>query len=393
MIIIKNVFTFLLLTVTSAHTHGQSFTWVTLDKGLPYTLSDMTATYFPAMGSSIIIVGGCSAKDGNSPNEDGGYSCNEISDKVLKFDYSTETFTSLPSLPIARYRHSAVTVNNQLFLIGGRNASDDLIAEIDVFDPITSQWSTLMNLPESYEVSDNAAVGYNGTIFVSGGYNANYVASNSTFAIDVTSKVITDKAQMKKARGDAHAVTYSLEGREVAYIMGGFTHMNGFCEPLKEAERYDFVKDEWVSIDSLKNKRGDKAITRLNCKILAIGGESKHPGICKNETVSKDSQTIPVDDVESYNPSDTDPEWRIETKLPNHYFRFAAAAVEKTDSVYVFGGQEAYSGDCDCYKTSNRIYALRDMTNTCNLSSVGTGTYFTTSFGFFLFTLSLMATL
>ena len=59
--------------------------------------------------------------------------------------------------------------------------------------------------------------------------------------------------------------------------------MNSFCEPLKEAERYDFAKDEWVSVDSLKSKRGDKAITRLNYKILAIGGESKHAGKCKNE--------------------------------------------------------------------------------------------------------------
>jgi len=392
MIIIKNVFTFLFLTwVTSAHTHGQNFTWVTLEKELPYTLSDMTATFFPAMGNSIIIVGGCSAKDGNSLDDNNDwYSCNEISDKALKFDYSTETFTSLPSLPVARYRHAAVIVDNQLFLIGGRNATDDLIPEIDVFDPKTSQWSTLMNLPVSYQLSDNAAVGYNGMIFVTGGYDKNFDASNSTFAIDVASKVITDKAQMKKARGDAHAVTYSLEGREVAYIMGGFTHMNSFCEPLKEAERYDFDKDEWVSVDSLKSKRGDKAITRLNCKILAIGGESKHAGICKNETVSKENETIPVNDVESYNPSDKDPEWKIETNLPNHHFRFAAAAVEKTDSVYVFGGQEAYSDGCKCYKNSNRIYALRDMTNTCNLSSV---VHFTTSFGFFLFTLSLMATL
>ena len=75
-----------------------------------------------------------------------------------------------------------------------------------------------MNLPVSYQLSDNAAVGYNGMIFVTGGYDKNFDASNSTFAIDVASKVITDKAQMKKARGDAHAVTYSLEGREVAYI-------------------------------------------------------------------------------------------------------------------------------------------------------------------------------
>lgn len=128
------MFTFLLLTwVTSAHTHGQNFTWVTLEKELPYTLSDMTATFFPAMGNSIIIVGGCSAKDGNSLDDNNDwYSCNEISDKALKFDYSTETFTSLPSLPVARYRHAAVIVDNQLFLIGGRNATDDLIPEIDV---------------------------------------------------------------------------------------------------------------------------------------------------------------------------------------------------------------------------------------------------------------------
>lgn len=41
-------------------------------------------------------------------------------------------FAELGSLPRQRYRHSASVVNNQLWLIGGRDASDALLAEVDV---------------------------------------------------------------------------------------------------------------------------------------------------------------------------------------------------------------------------------------------------------------------
>jgi len=38
-----------------------------------------------------------------------------------------------------RYRHAAVVVNNMIWLIGGRDAMDEIVREVDIYNPLTDE--------------------------------------------------------------------------------------------------------------------------------------------------------------------------------------------------------------------------------------------------------------
>ncbi len=274
-------------------------------------------------------------------------------------------------MPTKRYRHSAAFVNGKLYIIGGRTLEvlppdflDELVHEIIEYDPSTDTWSTFMTLEDAYAPSDQTSFGRGGSIYVLGGYFANYETRNNFFSINVETKEILDLAPMKTKRGDANAVYYNNGGIEAVYIMGGFSVETtvAFCEPLFTAEKYVFKTNSWTDIDSLKNQRGDKAVVVLDDRILAIGGEDKHESLCTGESdVDPSSHAVVVDDVESYHPLDgEDAEWEVESDFIQFRFRTAAAVSEQTKTVYVFGGQLGYDPDCKCYKTSQDIFTYRD---------------------------------
>jgi N-acetylneuraminic acid mutarotase len=283
-------------------------------------------------------------------------------------------------MPFEMYRHSAVFVDGKLYVIGGRTFNinesnpdesnyDELIKEINVYDPKAGDkgtWTNFMSSSDAYApyaTSDQASFAKDKSIYILGGYFSDYEVSDDVIALNIETKEIVPLDSMKKKRGDVQAAYYNQGGIEAIYMMGGFTSETStpFCEPLFDAEKYDFATNTWSDIKPLVNQRGDKGVVVLNEKILAIGGETKHESLCSGGSVEPSSQAIVVDDVESYNPLDgDDAEWKIESDFIQFRFRSAVAVAEKLDTVYVFGGQLAYNADCKCYKTSNDIFAYRE---------------------------------
>ena len=51
-------------------------------------------------------------------------------------------------LRIARFGHSAVTYNDTLYVIGGRNESFTCLDSVETFDPVTKTWIEADPLPE-----------------------------------------------------------------------------------------------------------------------------------------------------------------------------------------------------------------------------------------------------
>eukprot|EP00551_Chaetoceros_affinis_P000532 CAMPEP_0203656966 /NCGR_PEP_ID=MMETSP0088-20131115/43204_1 /ASSEMBLY_ACC=CAM_ASM_001087 /TAXON_ID=426623 /ORGANISM="Chaetoceros affinis, Strain CCMP159" /LENGTH=371 /DNA_ID=CAMNT_0050518113 /DNA_START=273 /DNA_END=1388 /DNA_ORIENTATION=+ len=343
----------------------------------------MTATYIPdfkgvADDNVIVLAGGCTG-DGNVEDsyvDDNGntitnYYCTNISKKVYAFYPNTMNIIELRDMPAARYRHSAAHINGKLYIIGGRTLEltddyfDQIPADILEYDPATNAWSTFDTLDPPYTLSDHASFARDGAIYVLGGYDINYDTRNAFFSIDIDTKQITDLAPMLTKRGDANAAYYNHDGMEAVFIMGGFSKETTleFCEPLEEAEMYNFATKEWTEIAPLNNQRGDKGVVVLNNRILAIGGEDKHESLCSGTSdVLPSSHAIVVDDVETYNPLDgDDATWEVESDFAQFRFRTASAVYDETDTVYIFGGQLAYDPSCTCYKTSTDIYSYREV--------------------------------
>ena len=327
----------------------------------------MSATYIPYQSSSkltgdaILIAGGCDDENGNVffTEEWGSYfACNSVSDKLYAFYPSTHSLVELTPLPSERHRHAATYLDGKLYLIGGRKEDDSINTDIDVYNPKTDTWTTLMQLPEQYQYSDNAAVTYDGKIYVVGGWSGDYSAvSDLIYSLDVSTKTITPKTQMSTARGDLSAVLYPYTSGDFAvYAIGGFgSDFATTCSPLSTVERYDFNNDQWSTVAPLKNPRGDMAAVNIGHRILTMAGESKDKENCSNA-----DQSVAVDDVETYHPEDAEPTWEVEADFSNYRFRAAAAVFPKTGTVYFFGGQANYDPTCNCHKTVDDILAFRD---------------------------------
>ncbi len=229
---------------------------------------------------------------------------------------------------------------------------------MQVFDPEQQKWSVYLTLDEDHQTSDHASVVRDGKIYVFGGWTPFYDAKADVYSIDTENDgKIEDLEPMSKARGDIAGLHYKHNGIDAAYIMGGFSNENDYCAPFPTVEAYDFKKNSWETSHSLSSERGDKAAVVIDEMIFAVGGESKHEDMCEKDAAELDENehSVAVDDVEVLDPKSKDG-WKFMTKLPEIRFRASAAVDEKTNTIYLFGGQKSFNPDCNCYKTANTIY-------------------------------------
>ena len=176
---------------------------------------------------------------------------------------------------------------------------------------------------------------------------------------------------MTTARGDlGSAMVTTKSNKTMLYTVGGFTDLNDYCSPLATVERFDIAANAWFSVANMLKGRGDMGVALLNQRIYTVGGETKTPSYCTNN-IREDasSASLTVNDVESYDPnnnyfisnpyssSDSTP-WVDENDLFKPLYRSWAAAWPATNSLYVFGGQDAYNQSCDCFKSSNIAYGF-----------------------------------
>ena len=101
------------------------------DATIPKAISDHTAV----LGGDdlVYVAGGCDDPNGNTWNEERTtFACASISSSLYSFDPETSEVVTLPDMPRGRYRHAAVAMGNQLWLVGGRSLEDDLLEEVDV---------------------------------------------------------------------------------------------------------------------------------------------------------------------------------------------------------------------------------------------------------------------
>jgi len=386
------------------HSHGGvAAEWQVHPTRMPSPLSDHSATILPsvraagnARKSQIVIAGGCDHPEGNAfvdaaAGEMDYFACDRLTDQVWAFDpEGTEgdggvgedgdgRWKRLADMPRERYRHAAVEANGKLILVGGRTVSDEMIPEIDVYDPSTDTWSTPGTLAEGIQTADNAAfVNKKGTaLFVAGGYYGyDYDTLDRVIQIDLSLLLDTVEpklvykaaAKLGMKRGDVHAVVDG-EGK-YAYLAGGFNHLNDFCAPLSATERYEFETDEWKTVAPMANGRGDKALVFLRGIVYAIGGETLADDWCDDKeggNLVRDQSQV-MDDVEAFDPSyegnnnpgyaDSYGRWTKIDDIPNARFRFAAAPWESERAIWVFGGQQPLDVECECHATSNIVATI-----------------------------------
>jgi hypothetical protein len=214
-------------------------------------------------------------------------------------------------------------------------------------------------------------------LFIAGGYDQNYTALDSVYRIVVDESVndlkLEDVAPLSTARGDIIGVS-STDGTR-AFIGGGFTHANDFCEPLASVEEYSFSANEWNTLPDLADARGEIVFIELDNHLFALGGERQIDGICDytGET-DPGENTVGTDLVEVYETA-----WKVVGNFRDHKFRFAAVGVEDRELIYTFGGQTAWDEGCKCFRTTKDILVFGEGLSSGNNLSISVFTGFLVS--------------
>ena len=194
------------------------------------------------------------------------------------------------------------------------------------------------------------------------------VARIDTSTLGDSSLVVDEMAPLLTARGDIFGAVSS--SGQSAFITGGFTDANGFCAPLGSTEEYNFATDTWTERPNLVNERGEVVLVDVNNHLYALGGERQIEGICDSagDEIDPGEQTVATDEVEVYE----DNAWTVISDFPNHRFRFAAA-VDEDGLIFAFGGQTAYDGECQCFRTTDDIAIFGQQVPVSSSPAFGAG--------------------
>lgn len=378
------------------NTYADLDPWSYLSVRLPSTLSDMGITYitygsgnsthdgpadematadFQGEAEAIILTGGCSSPHGNQfieNGEDEFFFCAQLSKKTYaftpipprtQFQAWAGEFKTLADMPRERTRHASVQVwSQEVCVIGGRDLTDTLIAEIDCYDPVTDYWRNIGKLPEEYLTSDHAAFAMGNSIYLIGGYGTSYEAMDQVVVIDVSNLndiKFLEGPSLGTKRGD---IDVAVLDNEFIYVSGGFTQKD-FSQPLNTVEQLIIGSKTWTPVDALNQERGGKQLVTLNGRIYALGGEQRVDvdGITKEELLDLVQKVDVLDTVEVLDPRQDvhggKSEWRVSGVMPASLVRFGASEWEwgLDGVIFVFGGQTPYDADCECFRGSDKV--------------------------------------
>ncbi len=193
---------------------------------------------------------------------------------VQRFDPSSNSWTSLTSLPVPLSSGEAVHLNGKIYVPGGQTDTAAM-ATTYIYDLATNAWTTGANAPLSasaYSVGVDTA---QNILYVTGGLNSSSIGMTNVRAYQVQTNTWTPITPMKTARYNHEAAF--IEGK--LYVAGGFGNAGG----LSNCEVYNPATQAWADIAPLNRSRAQAASTVYkddagNSYWLLVGGEDPATG-------------------------------------------------------------------------------------------------------------------
>lgn len=166
------------------------------------------------VGNAIYAIGGRTGTGG--PNSPGKL------DVVERYDIATDTWTTVAPLLSPRSDLAAATVGGKIYVFGGFDAADNLLPDVDVYDPTTDTWSLAPADLPTPRAGLYAVATKGGSVYVIGGWDGifpfNPVVGSTVEAYKVSRDTWTvGLPPMPTPRGEAGAADH---GGKI-YIIGG----------------------------------------------------------------------------------------------------------------------------------------------------------------------------
>lgn len=147
-----------------------------------------------------------------------GNTASALNTEVYDYNVNLNTWTALPNIPASLRVHTSATVGNNVYVIGGSDASSvyqSTVYKYDLSTGIAGTWSSVAPLPVALGWVESAS--YGNYIYVAGGVDAASVISSAVYMYNTTTDTWTTATSLPAGVfGGAFAIT----GSKLVYAGG-----------------------------------------------------------------------------------------------------------------------------------------------------------------------------
>ena len=186
------------------------------------------------------------------------------------YDVALGLWEPVASLKTARARHSAVTLNDVVYALGGIDCVGMSLKSMEYYEPDEDKWYFTQPMKDARV--ELAAVAHRGKILVVGG------------SFDVDDKLLLNTVEVydprtgnwnSKSRFPLHISGGSMvEVHGTVYFVGGYVMQDNNCLSVDSVFRYCDETDSWEGFQTVRVPRHNALVAAIGCKIYVIGGES-----------------------------------------------------------------------------------------------------------------------
>jgi len=192
----------------------------------------------------------------------GGYCNTGELDNFVKYDpYTMKYSNSVTNMKETRFSPSATVYNDKIFVIGGEQEAVTNLATLEMYDPITATWIELSSMRNKRR--NLASVTYRDNIYAIGGWNDSHGTHSSVEIYDP----VTDKWKILSNMTMAHSSPSCAVWNNGLYVFSGWC--GGAAAPV---EMIDFRENKWRVLPPMDRMRSSASAIALEYEILIIAG-------------------------------------------------------------------------------------------------------------------------
>ncbi len=171
---------------------------------------------------------------------------------LFTYDPQNDTWTKKAELNQARASHAAAVAGKKIYVAGGWTTGSgsggwSVLSSAEVYDPATNSWTSLPSLPISTEMAVGA--GLNGKFYVMGGYSESLDSSGETIGYNNRVYVYDpqagswSQAESMLASNRSAGTVATANGK--IYVIGGWSPDEGENNVSRSVEIYDPATGKW----------------------------------------------------------------------------------------------------------------------------------------------------
>ncbi len=213
-----------------------------------------------ALAVAVLLACGCN--DGLTPD----YDLSGIPGGDASFDSdggAGPMWTARKAMPGPRQETAVVALNGKIYVIGGFDASQTVVATVEIYDPATNLWSTGPSLPKPVHHANAAVAG--GKLYILGALETGLFTANGD-VLRLDGVMWTTRTSMPA--GSERGASFIGAIGDKIYVAGGWrnaTAVNDFAS-------YDTIADNWMSLPVLPAPRDHGVSAVVGGKLYAISG-------------------------------------------------------------------------------------------------------------------------